>query len=293
MGRHKKRDPSPLQQLEQLQPFKAAEKRFKRYQGLRTDFSDVLRFRRELTQGPQDVEAHAVPGREGLFVFPGLLSASEQISLLERCLKVYPRPPHKSNLLPLHGRIDDPWAQEQLVAQLSWVTLGYQYDWTARRYPEEEKFPVPQEICALVDEVSSRMKRKQIVPEAVIVNYYSHSRTLGGHLDDVEPDQESPIISISLGCSAVFLAGGRTKDEEPIPLLLRSGDVMVMSGESRRCYHGVPRILSWEEEKAYFPEAQQLVSPADLKDRGEDGERMMEYFKSHRINLNVRQVHSN
>ena len=105
MARNKKRTPSPLQQLEQLQPFKAAEKRFKRYQGLRTDFSDVLRFRRGLTQGPQDVETHAVPGREGLFVFPGLLSASEQISLLERCLKVYPRPPNKSNLLPLHGRV--------------------------------------------------------------------------------------------------------------------------------------------------------------------------------------------
>ena len=41
--------------------------------------------------------------------------------------------------------------------------------------------------------------------EAVIVNYYTLASTLGGHLDDVEPDQDTAIVSISLGCAAVFL----------------------------------------------------------------------------------------
>eukprot|EP00960_Hanusia_phi_P000762 21130-Hanusia_phi.AAC.2 len=144
MGRSKKQNPSALKQLEHLQPFKAAEKRFKRYQGLQTDFSDVLIFQREPVQGPAEVRPAAVPGREGLFVFPALLAASEQIALLRKCLKEYPRPPHKSNLLALHGRIENPWTEEKLFAQLSWVTLGYQYDWTARNYPEEEKLAVPE-----------------------------------------------------------------------------------------------------------------------------------------------------
>ena len=50
-------------------------------------------------------------------------------------------------------------------------------------------------------------------------------------------------MSVSLGQSCVFLLGGRTRETEPTAMLLRSGDVVVMSGEARRCYHGVPRIV--------------------------------------------------
>ncbi len=35
---------------------------------------------------------------------------------------------------------------------------------------------------------------------------------------------------MSLGRSAIFLIGGRTKFIKPVPILLRSGDIMVMSG---------------------------------------------------------------
>jgi alkylated DNA repair protein alkB family protein 1 len=64
-----------------------------------------------------------------------------------------------------------------------------------------------------------------------------------GHLDDAEIDQVSPIFSYSLGCSCIFLIGDETKDVRPIALRLDSGDVLVMSGKSRKSYHGVPRIL--------------------------------------------------
>ena len=48
----------------------------------------------------------------------------------------------------------------------------------------------------------------------------------------------------SFGQSAVFLVGGRSKAVQPSALLLRSGDVVIMSGSSRLAYHGVPRIIS-------------------------------------------------
>ncbi len=72
-----------------------------------------------------------------------------------------------------------------------------------------------------------------------------------GHLDDAEIDQISPIYSFSFGLSCIFLMGGRTRDESPTALILHSGDllskyivILVMAGEARKCYHGVPRILS-------------------------------------------------
>ena len=43
----------------------------------------------------------------------------------------------------------------------------------------------------------------------------------------------------SLGATAIFLIGGKTRDVQPIPILLRSGDVVIMSGpHCRRVYHG-------------------------------------------------------
>lgn len=62
--------------------------------------------------------------------------------------------------------------------------------------------------------------------------------TLGGHIDDVEPDQAAPIVTVSLGCHAIFLMGGHTRDTAPTALRLRSGDVLVLGGAARRCYHG-------------------------------------------------------
>jgi len=72
------------------------------------------------------------------------------------------------------------------------------------------------------------------------------------HLDDAEPDQTQPIFSFSLGLSCVFLIGGETKDTEPIALRLDSGDLMVMADRSRRCYHGVPRIIAQTFVKEQF-----------------------------------------
>ena len=59
------------------------------------------------------------------------------------------------------------------------------------------------------------------------------------HVDRSELCATSPLVSISLGCAAVFLIGGPTRDSEPVPILLRSGDVVIMSGPCRRAYHGM------------------------------------------------------
>ena len=41
----------------------------------------------------------------------------------------------------------------------------------------------------------------------------------------------------------MFLLGGRSRDVAPTAVLMRSGDAVVLTGPSRRCYHGVPRIF--------------------------------------------------
>ena len=117
---------------------------------------------------------------------------------------------------------------------------GYHYDWTARRYRPEPGWHAafPAELKALCETIGASVGQP-LVAEGGIVNYYYTPRGfMGGHKDDLEYTFAAPVVSISLGCSAVFLLGGQDKSVEPVPLLLRSGDVMVMGGDSRLCIHG-------------------------------------------------------
>jgi len=86
-------------------------------------------------------------------------------------------------------------------------------------------------------------------PDAALINYYHPGDTLCGHIDDAEVDLCQPLVSISLGCPAIFLIGGGSKDVVPTAVLLRSGDAVVLGGHARRSYHGVPRILPYMERE--------------------------------------------
>lgn len=47
-----------------------------------------------------------------------------------------------------------------------------------------------------------------------------------------------PPLWFSLGCKAIFLLGGKSRDDPPLAMFLRSGDVVLMGGEARECFHG-------------------------------------------------------
>ncbi|KAG2502196.1 hypothetical protein HYH03_000683 [Edaphochlamys debaryana] len=155
----------------------------------------------------------------------------------------------------------------QLVRKLRWATLGPQFLWSQRRYDFASNFrPLPPSLAELASQLAAAVRSlrgvglaagpaggfsREYCPDAAIVNYYQQGDVLGGHLDDVEVDLAQPIVSVSLGCPAVFLMGGLSKALPPSALLLRGGDVLVLAGEARRCFHGVPRIL----EPSQLPEA--------------------------------------
>lgn len=87
------------------------------------------------------------------------------------------------------------------------------------------------------------------------------------------------VICYSFGLSAIFLIGGHSLDDKPTAILLRSGDTVIMSKESRLCYHGVPKIL--------LPENSQNIN---YDNEWEDD--FKNYMQVTRININVRQVNN-
>jgi alkylated DNA repair protein alkB family protein 1 len=83
-----------------------------------------------------------------------------------------------------------------------------------------------------------------------------------------------------LGHAALFLLGTGDRADPPRPIILRSGDVLIMSGRGRQAYHGVPRIL---EDSL----------PAHLYPRDDDSPTLSavkRWISTARINVNARQV---
>ena len=50
-------------------------------------------------------------------------------------------------------------------------------------------------------------------------------------------------VFFSLGCKGIFLLGGNSRDDEPLAMFLRSGDVVLMAGKARECFHGKHGII--------------------------------------------------
>eukprot|EP01038_Epipyxis_sp_PR26KG_P016249 gene16249-22128_t len=182
----------------------------------------------------------------------------------------------------------------RLFSKLRWSCLGYHYDWTARMYKKNLKSSFPEDLSILCKQLAN-LVNTSLEPEAAIVNFYPLGTTMGGHLDDAEHTMEKPIVSLSIGCSALFLIGSRDKSIKPTPILLRSGDVIIMSGESRFCYHGVAQIFPYDfnpiDDETFVNE-----SPSEFFSYFESNEveasdlTIIQYLRENRININTRQV---
>lgn len=81
-------------------------------------------------------------------------------------------------------------------------------------------------------------------PEACLVNLYRPGTRMGSHVDRDEQDFDAPVLSVSLGASAIFHVGGVTRSDPKVRIELRSGDVFVLGGASRRAYHGIDRLVA-------------------------------------------------
>ena len=81
-------------------------------------------------------------------------------------------------------------------------------------------------------------------PDAAIVNLYSPGARLGLHQDGEEP-ADAPVVTISLGDTCIFRLAGVDRRTGPFTdVHLGSGDLLVFGGQSRRIYHGVPKVAT-------------------------------------------------
>jgi alkylated DNA repair protein (DNA oxidative demethylase) len=176
---------------------------------------------------------------EGFRLFPGLLDRGAQEALrdavfarLRQAPLYIPRMPKSGQ--PMRVRMSN-------FGPLGWVTdkeQGYRYQAT---HPETGA-PWP-DMPAPVQEIWEKYCDYPAPPEACLVNLYESEARMGLHIDSDEEAWDAPVLSISLGDTALFRIGGPLRSDPTRSVRLASGDVCILGGAARRAYHGVDRIL--------------------------------------------------
>jgi DNA oxidative demethylase len=124
--------------------------------------------------------------------------------------------------------------------RVGWVSdrTGYRYD---PKDPETRAPwpPMPPAFLDIAARAAAEAGFEQYDPDACLINRYVAGAKLSLHQDRDEKDAWAPIVSVSLGLSAVFLWGGKRRSDPVRRLRLESGDVAVWGGPARFVYHGV------------------------------------------------------
>jgi alkylated DNA repair protein (DNA oxidative demethylase) len=169
---------------------------------------------------------------------PGFLSLERQRTLLAEVRDVVARAPLYNPAMPRTG---SPYSVRMSnCGSLGWLSdrSGYRYSAThpvtGTPWPE-----MPRPILELWHETTGM----DYLPEACLINCYGATAKLGLHRDQDEDAKDAPILSISLGDTAMFRLGGPERKSPTRSFRLSSGDLMILEGPSRHWFHGIDRIL--------------------------------------------------
>ncbi len=122
---------------------------------------------------------------------------------------------------------------------------GYRYE-PAHPQTQSPWPPIPDGVLQAWRDASGC----RALPEACLINWYDPGARMGLHQDRDEQALDAPVVSISLGADCLFRFGGVERRAPTRSLRLRSGDIVVIGGAARLCFHGVDRI---------YPGTSQLV----------------------------------
>ena len=176
--------------------------------------------------------------RDGVKLWPGYFDLPAQQSLLQAIRSGTESAPLFTPKMPRTGK--EMSVRMTNFGSLGWVTdkeNGYRYQ---AMHPVSGK-PWPEIPDSLLN-LWSDLADYPHPPEACLVNYYDDVAKMGMHQDRDEEQFEAPVLSVSLGNDCLFRVGGTSRGGKTQSFRLRSGDVMMLSGEARLAFHGVDRV---------------------------------------------------
>ncbi len=171
----------------------------------------------------------------GVKIYKGALDGATQEALVTALREVVRRAPLFSPMTP-YGKAMT--VRMTSAGRYGWYAdrKGYRYE---PRHPDGQDWPpIPEEVLKVWRDLVSDAR----LPDCCLVNVYRDAARMGMHQDRDEADFGWPVLSVSLGDSALFRIGNTTRGGKTESLWLESGDVVVMGGDARLVYHGIDRI---------------------------------------------------
>ena len=177
--------------------------------------------------------------REGVVLLPGYCSTPELYPSLENVLELAPF----RNMCTPGGRL-------MSVAITNCGTAGWVSDKKGYRYSGNDPLSqlpwpdMPAELFELAQNAAATAGYHNFEPDCCLVNRYSPEARLSAHQDKDELCFDHPIVSVSMGLSAIFKLYGTVRGGRALDIRLDDGDVLVFGGAARLSFHGVSQILA-------------------------------------------------
>ena len=170
---------------------------------------------------------------------PEFLDRSAQEQVLRDLREAVAQAPLFNPVMPRTGK---PFSVRMTnLGPLGWFSDRAGYRYQASHPATGLPWPaIPDSILAVWNGISNYPHP----PEACLVNFYGSDAKMGLHQDRDEEDLEAPVVSISLGDTALFRVGGTVRGGKTQSLKLASGDVLILEGPTRLAFHGIDRVIS-------------------------------------------------
>ena len=181
---------------------------------------------------------------EGTTHSPGWLTEQDQRALAAKCLALGEA---EAGFYTPVVRGQYPMSVRMLCLGRHWNAITYKYEQTRA---DIDQLPVPELPGDFADLARGIAERAafSMAPDICIVNWYRTGSRMGLHQDKDESPESiargAPVVSISLGDTAVFKFGGLRRKDRVETISLASGDAFVFGGPARLRYHGVTRIIA-------------------------------------------------
>ncbi|WP_414473193.1 alpha-ketoglutarate-dependent dioxygenase AlkB family protein [Microvirga sp. M2] len=179
----------------------------------------------------------------GLVYYPDYLDRAAQERLLQSLRAITRAAPLFAPCMPRTGK---PFSVRMTnCGRLGWVSDidGYRYQ---RTHPETgQPWPeMPEQVRRAWEDLSGYPQPA----DACLINFYAPEARMGLHQDKDEEEFGAPVVSLSLGDTALFRYGGVERKDPTRSIRLKSGDAIVFGGPARLIYHGIDRLIPGQSD---------------------------------------------
>ena len=173
----------------------------------------------------------------GVFLFQNYVDEKRFYEVME----------YASNDTPFRHMVT-PGGKKINVAGISMGDAGWYSDRRGYRYERTDPLSgqawpkIPDDVSDITTIAAEKAGFHNFIPDSCFINKYEPGVRLTAHIDQDEVDFDQPIVSVSIGVSAIFQIFGKTRSGKPMNIPLHSGDLLIFGGPARRLYHGVKKI---------------------------------------------------